>query len=429
VAVTHDMGKLSAAFVSYLRENSTKDKQHLRGSVIHATQGAKYIYDTALTNRGFLAVAEMVALCITGHHGGLMDGISPVGDTPLRNRLSQDKRGLHYGEVTAAFEQAGVMTVPVEELLSTCRAELSAFIESCKVNQLNTAFMVHMLVKSLYSCLVDADRYNAYCFDSGKKPETQIVSPPWEELASRLEQYISAFSSTSAIAQIRNDISQKCLKASVRQRGVYRLHVPTGGGKTLSSLRFAVNHAKMHRMERIIYVIPYLSVLEQTAHEIRKAFQYRDDEEFILEHHSNLTPPDDEEEARSYRLFTDRWNQPIVITTMVQFLESVFSHRGSKLRKVHNLANSVFIFDEVQSLPIKCVHLFNDAMNYLHTFGRSTILLCTATQPLIDKVLMPIKLASPPRAYSGYKRSIPKAQEDHRTKLHGHGGLYNRRFA
>ncbi|HSV31346.1 MAG TPA: helicase-related protein, partial [Atribacteraceae bacterium] len=117
--------------------------------------------------------------------------------------------------------------------------------------------------------------------------------------------------------------------------------------------------------------------------------------DYILEHHSNFITPDDESEAQTYRFLTDRWNQPIIITTMVQFLESVYSHKGGNLRKLHNMMNAVFIFDEVQSLPVKCVHLFNNTINYLRTFGNCTALLCTATQPLIDKVERPIHFSSP----------------------------------
>ncbi|KAF0195724.1 MAG: CRISPR-associated helicase Cas3 [Bacillota bacterium] len=397
-ALFHDMGKFSDEFVQYLRvsaqcKKSGGDKPR-RGSVIHATQGAKYIYEVGLSEKGLLLAAETASICAAGHHGGLMDSISPQGDTPLRDRLAANKEALHYEEVAKAFEREGVLSESIEELLLLCDDELTAFIKICRAEKLDAWFMVHMLVKSVFSCLVDSDRYNAYCFDIDKKPEAQLFTPPWGEYANRLEKHISVFPINSDIARIRKDISEKCLSASARPCGVYRLHVPTGGGKTLSSLRFALNHAKEHSMGHVIYVIPYLSVLEQTAGEIRKALQCRDDEEFVLEHHSNFVRPDDENEAQAYRLLTDRWSQPIIITTLVQFLESVFSHKAGNLRKLHNMANSVLIFDEVQSLPIKCVHLFNDALNYLHTFGKSTMLLCTATQPLIDKVETPIRLSS-----------------------------------
>jgi CRISPR-associated endonuclease/helicase Cas3 len=183
--------------------------------------------------------------------------------------------------------------------------------------------------------------------------------------------------------------------AAKRERGIYRLNVPTGGGKTLSSLRFALNHAQEHNLERVIYVIPYLSVLEQTASEVRQALSYGLGDDFILEHHSNLLPPEDENDAQARRLLTSRWSRPIVITTMVQFLESVFSHTSGDLRKLHNMMNAVVIFDEIQSLPVKCVHLFNGALNYLRVFGGCTALLCTATQPLLDEVERPVRLSTP----------------------------------
>lgn len=419
-AFFHDMGKFSDEFVQYLRISvqNRKDGGNAlrRGSVIHATQGAKYIFETVLNEREPLLVlaVEIVALCIAGHHGGLMDSISPQGETSLRNRLTIDKDALNYEEVTMAFEKESVITENLKDLMLACREELSGFIKTCKAEKLYAPFMLHMLVKSVFSCLVDSDRYNAYCFDIEKMPEAQLSVPPWGKYAEQLEQHISTFLIDSEIACIRHDISNKCLDASVRSRGVYRLDVPTGGGKTLSSLRFALNHAKEHNMGHIIYVIPYLSVLDQTAKEIKKALQYHDDEDYILEHHSNFVPPDDVTEAQTYRLLTDRWNQPIIITTMVQFLESIYSYKGGNLRKLHNMANAVLIFDEVQSLPIKCVHLFNDALNYLHTFGNCTALLCTATQPLIDKVERPIRLSSSPGLIADTSEAFKKLK---RTRI------------
>lgn len=417
-ALFHDMGKFSDDFLEYLRLSAqcrtSGENTPRRGSVIHATQGAKYIYKTGLSKKELLLAAEAAAICIAGHHGGLMDAISPQGDTPLRKRLITDKDALHYEEVKMAYEKECVLNENLQDLLSICNDELSSFIKICRAETLNTAFMVNMLVRCVFSCLVDSDRYNAYCFEMEKIPETQLLIPPWEEYIRRFEQQISDFSIDSEIARIRNDISEKCLNASACPRGVYRLGVLTGGGKTLSSLRFALNHAKEHNMEHIIYIIPYLSVLEQTAKEIKKALQYHDNEQFILEHHSNLVPPDDESEAQAYRLLTDRWNQPIIITTMVQFLESVYSHKSGNLRKLHNMANAVMIFDEIQSLPVKCVHLFNDTINYLHTFGNSTILLCTATQPLIDKVERPVRISTPSELIADTSEAFKKLK---RTRI------------
>jgi CRISPR-associated endonuclease/helicase Cas3 len=320
----------------------------------------------------------------------LMDGISPCGNTPFRDRLVRENDGLHYAEVIKAAEEEHISISSVSDTLKQCGNELRKFIETCKANNLNVAFMLHLLTKSVFSCLVDSDRYNAYCFEINKVSEIKIQLPPWEEYAQRLEQKISTFSATSGINIIRREISEKCLCAANRPKGIYRLDVPTGGGKTLSSLRFALNHARIHEAEHVIYVIPYLSVLEQTAKDIKKALQFKPADSFILEHHSNLIISDDPEEAQAYRLLTDRWDSPIIITTMVQFLESIYSSKSSDLRKFHNMGNAVFIFDEVQSLPLKCTYLFNEAVNYLYYCAGCSILLCTATQPPLNETEKPI---------------------------------------
>lgn len=138
----------------------------------------------------------------------------------------------------------------------------------------------------------------------------------------------------------------------MRDIGIYKLEVATGGGKTFASLRFALEHAKHHKLDRIIYVIPYLSIISQSAKEIRTALNL--DEDTVLEHHSDFLPDDEQ----YYKLHTNRWDATIILTTQVQFLESIFSAKGSELRKFHSMANSVLIFDEAQSIPIKCIHLF-----------------------------------------------------------------------
>ena len=184
--------------------------------------------------------------------------------------------------------------------------------------------------------------------------------------------------------------------------------MPTGGGKTLSSLRFALSHARIHKFEHVIYVIPYLSVLDQTAKDMKDALQFQLNDGFILEHHSNWITGENQEEAQSYRLLTDRWDAPIVITTLVQFLESIYSSKSSDLRKFHNMANAVFIFDEVQSLPTKCTYLFNEAINYLHYCTGCSILLCTATQPPLNRAERPIKLSKPEELIQGTQEAFKK---------------------
>ncbi|HBN85209.1 MAG TPA: CRISPR-associated endonuclease Cas3'', partial [Clostridiales bacterium] len=396
VALFHDMGKLTSEFVEYLKDSYMNEKlgnkSNRKGSVVHSTQGAKCLYESQSSDSDqIVALArEISAICIANHHGSLMDGISPCGDTPFRERLVREKDNLHYAEVIKAAEKENISISNMSDTLKRCRTELIEFIEICKENKLNAAFMLHLLTKSVFSCLVDSDRYNAYCFEINKMPEMERQMPPWGDYAQRLEKKVSTFKADSDLNIIRQDISENCLFAADRPKGIYRLDVPTGGGKTLSSLRFALSHAKKHRAEHVIYVIPYLSVLEQTADDIKKALQYKPTDKFILEHHSNLIVSDDPEEAQAYRLLTDRWDSPIIITTMVQFLESIYSNKSSNLRKFHNMANAVFIFDEVQSLPLKCTYLFNEAINYLYYCAGCSILLCTATQPPLNGTEKPI---------------------------------------
>lgn len=399
-AFLHDLGKFSPNFNEYLKRSYMEElgrKSKGRGSVIHATQGAKFLYELNPRGNNLIAalVKELSAICIANHHGSLMDGISPDGGTPFQDRLTKDNDNLFYSEVihTALIEVPSALS-ELTDTLERCESELRHFIDKCSTKNLNISFMIHLLVKSVFSCVVDADRYNAYCFESQLHPETDITIPTWENCSRLLEQHIATFSADSKINAIRRDISEKCLSAAKRDKGIYILDVPTGAGKTLSSLRFALNHAQKHGLERIIYVIPYLSVLEQTARDIKVALRCQPDDQLVLEHHSNFVVSEDEGEAQAHRLLTDRWDSPIIITTMVQFLESVYSCKSSDLRKLHNMANAVFIFDEVQSMPLKCTYLFNEAVNYLHYCANSSILLCTATQPPLSQVNKPVYLSN-----------------------------------
>ncbi|MEM7314406.1 MAG: CRISPR-associated helicase Cas3', partial [Planctomycetota bacterium] len=193
---------------------------------------------------------------------------------------------------------------------------------------------------------------------------------------------MSELSAKHSIDTFRESISKQCKDSAARPQGAFTLSVPTGGGKTFSSLRFALHHADKHNLNRIVYVIPYTSVIEQNAKAIRKALADRH-RDLVLEVHSNLT--------RRKQTFRDKivaanWDAPILITTMVQFLESLFGSGTRGARRMHQLAKSVIIFDEIQSLPLKCTHLFNQAANFLVGQCSSTVVLCTARQPRLNKV-------------------------------------------
>lgn len=365
----HDLGKYSKAFQGYL-ERSQKGEVVKRGEVIHALQGAKYVKKAVKD----YVIVDIIGNVIASHHGGLFDDISD-GERTLSVRTNKGEDALHYAEVLNEFSPE----IKEEEL----KTEILNFCKICQKRNLNLPFMLHLLTKAIYSSVVDADR----CDSAGLEIYDSI--PDWNNLIQQLEVHLSEFSETSDIDKIRKSISEQCQQAGSWPQDIYTLSVPTGGGKTLSSLRFALEHAKRHKQKRIIYIIPYLSILDQTADKLHEIFS-DDSGELILEHHSNIEPPDEDDDEEKYRLLTSRWDSPIILTTMVQFLETIYSNKASKLRKFHNMSEAILIFDEIQALPIKCIHLFNDAVNFLQTFGKSTILLCTATQPHLHKTERPV---------------------------------------
>lgn len=397
VGFLHDLGKNSQEFQKYLLEDGE--------SVPHSIVGAKQIFEDF---NDFLIGAEMAANIIASHHGSLYDNLSPEGDTVLLSKL-KDKVPYRVTKITKKFCIENIKNEIITNIF--------------KLDEGDRVFGLSMLVKYAFSCLVDADRLDAYLSESGKAYVKE--NPPWSELITNLSKYISKFDNLTEISEFRENISNQCEEAAMRSVGIYKLEVPTGGGKTLASLRFALNHAKKHNLERIIYVIPYLSILSQTAQALRDALGA--DKDVVLEHHSGFLPNEDDHNDDKdgtnyeyYKLQISRWEEPIILTTQVQFLESIFSAKGSDLRKMHNMAKAVIIFDEVQSLPVKCIHLFNGAMHFLHYVCGSTILLCTATQPLLDgDIDRPLKL-SKDASIAKYNKLLPRTKIINSLKPVGH---------
>jgi CRISPR-associated endonuclease/helicase Cas3 len=250
-----------------------------------------------------------------------------------------------------------------------------------------------MIARFLLSCLIDGDHTNSADFERGTKVKNKPVN--WNIISEKLEKEINRLNdenkSSENIKEIRRQISDDCARAGqTRRKGCYKLEVPTGGGKTLASFRFAVEMAKRHGADRIIYCIPFTTIIEQNASTIRKIVETdkSDKGEMVLEHHSNISQTSNytKEEFNQTELYMQSWDIPIIFTTNVQILEILFGRGTTDIRKLHQLANSIIIFDEIQALPIKCVHLFNNAINYLVDFCNTTVVLCTATQPLLGRV-------------------------------------------
>ena len=255
------------------------------------------------------------------------------------------------------------------------------------------------VTKMLYSILIDADRTDTAAFMYNQPIVHRDTKPLMITYQTRLEETLLRYQESNnsigltekqlKINQLRQKMSDACKEKGKLPTGVYQLPIPTGGGKTLSSLRFALEHARIHKKERIIYVVPYTSIVEQNAAEIRRILQ---DDQNIFEHHSNVVHEtfENENDEKSYRinkmLLEQSWDVPIIFTTAVQFLNTVYKNKGKYNRRMHNLSNSVIIFDEIQSLPQHTIKLFNECVNYVGKFANTTSILCSATQPTLDRM-------------------------------------------
>ena len=402
IGLLHDLGKYSAEFQAYIKsaeglinpdEDDYVDAKELKGKVDHSSAGAQYVWQKLFEKSGLGPVmAQFFALCIASHHSGLIDCLDANGEDTFAKRMSKAQEKTHLAEVEELAEPAILARCAVLAADPALTENFSALVR--RIVQLSgTAIpaqqQIGLAVRFLFSGLIDADRTDSANFEH--KRSSQNVPwgnyRGWPLLIGRLEKKLEAMIPKLRIDVLRNDISAHCLAAASRERGVYTLSVPTGGGKTLASLRFALHHAEQRQLDRIIYVIPFTSIIDQNAKVTRDILEPDDAPadrgKVVLEHHSNITP---EQQTLREKILCENWDAPVVYTTMVQFLETLFGAGTRGARRMHQLANTVLIFDEVQTLPINCVHVFNNAINFLVEQCNSTVVLCTATQPLLHQV-------------------------------------------
>ena len=238
-----------------------------------------------------------------------------------------------------------------------------------------------MLTRLLLSILIDADRYDSTCFEYGIPSVYIEQQPDWAALLLRFDDFRRRELDTSGdIGRIRAAVSDQCFKHAAENSGVYTLSVPTGGGKTFSSLRYALKHASLYNKRRIFYIIPYNTILDQNAQDIRHALS---DYPSILEHHCDVVTLS-QNEAETHHRLTERWNSDIILTSLVQFLNACFGASNTDARRLHSLTDSVLIFDEIQSLPAHCKTLFERTITFLSVCCGATVVLCTATQPQLE---------------------------------------------
>ncbi|WP_018305952.1 CRISPR-associated helicase/endonuclease Cas3 [Desulfitobacterium hafniense] len=418
LGMLHDLGKGTGKFDAYIRYCAKNpDDQSLKGRINHSTAGAKLIYDNFYNskNQALKFTAQLLSLAICSHHGGLIDCLDLSGKDKYTERMKPDEDIL-YDEALAYFNSECLSAKEFKELFGQAAEEIKAVLTQIRRASDSAAqcwFAYGFLEKYLFSCLIDADRYDTYLFMESKAGKEKIdKSFLWRELSSILEEKLNSYSQEKYIDRLRAEISLACRDFAQNPPGVYQLAVPTGGGKTLSSLRYALNHAQKFEKDRIFYIIPFTTIIDQNAREIKDILGH---EEMILEHHSNLIAdrdrPADEnghgEEEDNYKLLTERWDSPLIFTTMVQFLNTLFKGGTRDVRRLHHLTNSVLIFDEIQALPIRCISMFNSALNFLAGVCRATVILCTATQPLLETTEIPLKLNEHPNI-------IPDVQEKFR---------------
>lgn len=345
----HDIGKYSDAFQKKIKENSNR-------KVDHATAGAQLCMKLG----GYY---PFLSYCIAGHHAGMPD----YGNSAIPSSLCgrREKKIEDYEAYKEEIQIPELQSAPIKT-------------EQGK----NLDFSLSTFMRMLYSCLVDADFLDTEFFMKNGQTE-RMAGQPMDVLLEKLEHHISGWLLNQDIDSVngrRTEILKHCLEEGNRKKGIFRLTVPTGGGKTVASLAFALKHAVANKMDRVIYVIPYTSIIEQNAQVFREILGSGN----VLENHCNVDY-EGSEEFRPMQLASENWDKPVIVTTNVQFFESLFSNKSSRCRKIHNIANSVIIFDEAQMLPTDYLKPCLSMIQELTESYGASVVLCTATQPALDQ--------------------------------------------
>lgn len=383
----HDAGKLCTDFDNYIRG----DSHFGRGDIDHCYAGARYVMEKAKTEHS--GVARFIARVIISHHG-LHDWVDENCKDYFNIRISKDKNYEQIKEnipLIISDDELSYLLQKADDEYKAIRQKIKQIAKIRKSQaEIEFAFYFGMFERLVESALIDADRTDTASFMGGAVfPEYSTVPELWQSMKYNMNMKLAGFADrTDAISMQRKSISARCAEFAKNDVRICRLIVPTGGGKTLSSLRFALEYCLEHGMEKIIYTAPFMSILEQNSDEIKAIVG----EKNFIEHHSNALAEkaDNSEELADYELHTERWDKPVIATTMVQLLNTLFLGKTASVRRLHRLAKSVVIIDEVQSLPLKCVNMFDLAMNFLSYICGATIVMCTATQPVTDEVKHPM---------------------------------------
>ena len=410
IGLLHDLGKYSSEFQNYIKSatgvldqdaDDYVDSGSLKGKVDHSTAGAQFIH----RNSPDCMAARFMALCIASHHSGLIDLFDSMKNDVYLKRMSKDTASSHIEEclINGANHLA-----KCKELLPGAIEELEAFLSKTKSSAepgQQAAFHAGLACRMLFSCLIDADRTDTALFERPYRRSLGVgnkrTKVPWQQLIDKLESRLKDFEVRNHVDEARNEVSEACREAANSSLGIFSLTVPTGGGKTLASLRFALHHALRHDLDKVIFIVPYTSITEQSADVARSIFG-----DMVLEHHCNIAP---DKESWKTKALSESWDSQIIFTTQVQFLEACFGARTRGVRRMAALASAVIVFDEAQTVPVRILNMFCQTVNFLA--AHSSLVLCTATQPALTSIPQLGKLRTPkeiipdvPKLFSVLKR-------------------------
>lgn len=392
IGILHDIGKFGRENQEDFKNILAQGNESHKHGLDHSTAGGRLAQE--LIKEG--PVAEFISTVIYFHHG-MGDCINLDNGQGIQQH--RDEKEIDYEWIKKEFFQ----TFSKETIEEYCKkairsykylyGKVTSFYNETRALQRecgNGYFFMGMYFRVALSLLIDGDWTDTACFFQNvpltKRNSLDATQKIWQECIDNFEEYMEQMirnnpGNGKLLNQFRKEISDSCRQAAEKDQNLYRLTVPTGAGKTLSSLRFALYHARKMKKQHIIYIAPFNSILEQNAEEIRNAVG---DPLVVLEHHCNVVCEEGEEER--YRSLTETWDSPIIVTTAVQILNTLFSDQKSCIRRMHTLCNSIIIFDEVQAIPVKCMELFNLAVNFLSQFCDTTVVLCSATQPTLTKI-------------------------------------------
>ena len=381
----HDLGKATKKFFDYIQPGNTLR----RGEVNHTFAAVRYIFE--ISDGVDNEVRELLAYAVGAHHGQF-DAVNDDHKNGFEHRLTKD--GIDYDEAKKNFNKYCFSDAELKSQFNEAAEQLTEIIEGIRErNPKRSArqaeeyeFQISLLARLLLSAVIEGDRRDTAEFMENM--EFPQVEADWDECLGHIEEKLGEFSNTRPIDGARKQISDICRAAAEEEPGIFRLNVPTGAGKTLSGLRFAVAHAKAYRKKRIVFTSPLLSILDQNAKIIRA---FIGDDSIITEHHSNVALDEDNaDELKRAQLLTENWSSPVIITTLVQLLDTLFAGKTSCIRRMHALCDSVIVIDEVQTVPNEMLSLFNTAVNFLSEVCGATIVLCSATQPCLEQTAHPI---------------------------------------